>query len=84
MRYESNYHSQVNFFKNIILLNDFCKLNDIPLLWVSTGFSGTADAVIEDKYKQARDLINLKEYANLDYAVDMITVAKKSKALKKA
>jgi hypothetical protein len=75
LRYQTNYHCQVAFYKNIILLQDFCKLNDIPLFWISTGFSNIEFKDVEDGYKNASDLLNLIEYANLECLLDMTEIA---------
>jgi hypothetical protein len=79
LRYQTNYHSQVSFYRNVVLLQDFCKLNNIPLFWISTGFCNIQFKDVEDRYKDSPDLLNLIEYANLEYLLDMTEIAKELK-----
>lgn len=74
--HDSDYHHFVNFFKNIILLQDFCKSNNIKLHWIST-YNNMVDynKPIDSKYHFIKDLINLSEYANLKYTIDMRQIA---------
>lgn len=78
LTYEKNYHHYVNVYKNIILLQDFCKLNNIKLLWVAT-FDNHTSVDVEKEFSQARDLNNFVEYADLKYAVDMSEIANRLK-----
>lgn len=70
LHYEKNYHSMVKFYKNVILLQDFCKLNGIKLLWVS-GSSDVDQTVEVADNELGEDLILLKEYANFKHDVSM-------------
>ena len=33
--YETNYHNLINFYKNVIFLNGFCKVNAIAINWIA-------------------------------------------------
>jgi hypothetical protein len=69
--YETDYHQLVNFYKNIVLLQDFCKLNDITIHWIATFDNVLTQPGITNKYKLRPDINALREYANLKYSVDM-------------
>jgi len=69
--YETHYHNLVNFYKNIILLQDFCKLNNIELHWVATFDNVSKDYWALDEYSDRPDINMLMEYANLEYTLDM-------------
>jgi hypothetical protein len=71
LRYETDYHCQINFYKNVILLQDFCKVNHIPLFWVNPGFTNLSNSHPDT------DLLNMKNYANLTCIVDMVEIARK-------
>ena len=76
---ESDYHHLINFYKNIILVQDFCKSNDIELFWIATVeniISGRC-FLNPDDVKDKADYFSLKEYANLIYALDMSDIAEK-------
>lgn len=68
---QTNYHAAVNFYKNIILIQDYCKLNDIQLYWIATHDNIVTEYVIESHVRDQYDLFALREYANLHYSVDM-------------
>lgn len=74
LRYEKNYHSLVGYYKNVILLQDFCHKNNITLYWVQSFDRG--NIVPESEYENDSCLNNLKEYANFKYTVRMPEVAK--------
>jgi hypothetical protein len=70
-RYQTTYHAAVNFYKNIILIQDHCKLNDIQLHWIATHDNIVNEYVVESDVLDQYDLFALREYANLQYSVDM-------------
>jgi len=70
-RHQTNYHAAVNFYKNIILIQDYCKLNDIQLHWIATNDNIVTEYVIESDVQDQYDLLALREYANLQYSIDM-------------
>ena len=69
--YEHDYHRMVNFYKNVIVLQDFCKLHNIDLYWIKP-----LPSIIEvtDKYSSRPDLLNFKQYANIQYSFDFSKV----------
>ena len=69
--YEKDYHQLVNFYKNIVLLQDFCKLNDITLHWVASHDNILIDNWPMTGYEDRPDINMLMEYAKLEYIVDM-------------
>lgn len=69
----SRYHRMVMFYKNVILLQDFCKVNSIKLLWIAGNSNIIEDNVVN---KDIKDFNNFKEYANFSYAVEMPKIAK--------
>lgn len=72
--YEKNYHHYVNFYKNVILLQDFCKLKNIKLLWLAT-IEDHTKINIEKEFIEAQDLKNFIEYADLKYTINMSDIA---------
>ena len=78
INYEKDYHAFVNFYKNLIQIQDFCKVNNIRLLLLATVNGKTHEnLVIEENYKNEIDLKNLVGYANLSFAIDMFDIAAK-------
>lgn len=71
--YETRYHSLVNFYKNVITLQDFCSINNIALHWIATG-ENVKNRKIEEKYNDRLDLKMLMDYAEFDYTIDMIKI----------
>lgn len=61
----TDYHSLINFYKNVIFLKDFCKLNDITLLWINF-----FPYYLEKFNFTDKDYVYFKKYANLTYALD--------------
>lgn len=57
---EKNYHSLVRFYKNIITIKDFCKLNDIKLFFIERYPIND----VEPYFENYKDYVNLKNYAN--------------------
>lgn len=71
---ETNYHALVSFYKNILLLQNFCALNNIHLYWVATHDNILTSFPIEYQYENRQDLKLLKEAADLFYKIDMVEV----------
>lgn len=71
----SRYHRMVLFYKNVILLQDFCKVNNIKLLWLAGNANIIDDNNVTDR-KSVEDYNNFKEYANFSYTVEMPKIAK--------
>jgi hypothetical protein len=69
--YDTQYHQMINFYKNIVLLQDFCKLNDITLHWVASHDNILTDSWPMTGYEDRPDINMLMEYAKLEYIVDM-------------
>jgi hypothetical protein len=69
--YDTQYHQMINFYKNIVLLQDFCKLNDITLHWVASHDNILTDSWPMTGYEDRLDINMLMEYAKLEYIVDM-------------
>ena len=63
------------FYKNAILLQDFCKVNNIKLLWIAGNGNIIKDNNVVDQ-KNIEDYKNFKEYVNFGYAIEMCEVAK--------
>lgn len=72
---EKDYHGMLRFYKNVILLKDFCKLNNIKLYWISTNYN-VKNIEVEKEYETCVDLLNFKEYAEFEYILDMDEIAK--------
>lgn len=75
LRYEKNYHSLVNYYKNVIMLQDFCANNNITLYWLES--YGRGEIVPESQYDNDTCLTNLKEYAGFKYTIRMSESAEK-------
>lgn len=69
--YYHYYHALVNYYKNIILLQDFCKLNNIKLYWIATYDNLIKYPLDLEQYEDRLDINALMEYANLEYTLDM-------------
>jgi hypothetical protein len=69
---EKNYHSLVRFYKNIISIQDFCKVNNIKLFFVSPR---NIIPEIEKDFSNIEDYVNLKKYSNLNIALSMQQLA---------
>jgi len=67
---ETEYHHMVNFLKNVILIKDFCKLNDIELLWLTP--IGDPILPVEPNRQDYQDLL---EYADFKPSIDMFNIA---------
>jgi hypothetical protein len=71
-----NYHKMLAFYKNVILIQDFCKINAIKLLWVSGNSNIVNDFDIEQQYADQKDIQQLTDYANFKLSADMQQIAK--------
>ena len=72
IRNDKEYHRLVEFYKNVISIQSFCKANNIELHWTSVGFSDRFDfSALEGN----PDLQTLKEHANYTPSVDMLKLA---------
>ncbi len=78
IHYEKNYHQLVNVFKNIVLIQDFCKLNEIKLYWVASSVNILKEVKVESEIVHKEDLINLIDHSNFRYDLDMRQVASQS------
>jgi hypothetical protein len=72
LAYQLDYHALVKFYKNVVLLQDFCKLNDITLLWLET-YNRSFDN--NTMYHDLYDLENLKNYADYKRSILMQCIA---------
>lgn len=69
--HEHYYQRMLEFYKNWILIKDFCRCNDIELHWISIG-------MIEENFSIIRnhnDLLALKNYVDLKHSVNMSSCA---------
>jgi hypothetical protein len=62
-----NYHSLIRYYKNIISIQDFCKVNNIKLFFLDRNTTNQ----IESEFENYEDYINLKKYANFKVDLDM-------------
>lgn len=69
--YYTPYHALVNYYKNIVLAQDFCKLNGITLYWIATYDNILKRPLDMGKYEDRADINMLMEYANFKYTLDM-------------
>jgi hypothetical protein len=67
--FEKSYHSMLNFYKNVVLLQDYCKLNDVDLYWITAGQN--ICEIVESPYEHRHDLKSLMAYANMQIAISM-------------
>ena len=79
LKYETDYHCYINFYKNVILIKDFCSVNNIQLYFVlpmrlppkfwHMGIDNTYS------YNDIENIKNLENYANLVPNIDMSDIA---------
>lgn len=74
IRYEKNYHMLVQYYYNVIQLQDFCKANNIKLYWVSSQ-DGIEYTIPEKQYSDDLCYNNFVKYANLEYTIRMKSIA---------
>ena len=79
--HDETYHHLINFYKNIVLLQDFCKLNNIRLIWIDTHANVNTDWPhnLKDPYMKCEDLKNIKNYADYKATISMKNIAEKIK-----
>jgi hypothetical protein len=68
----SNYHALTNYYKNLIYIQDFCKVNDIRLVFVN--LMNDQPTIPEDNVQEANKVTQLKNYVK-KYDFDMPTIA---------
>ena len=64
----------MNFYKNAIYIQEFCKSNDIDLYWIAVNFNHYSSTM--NDYSNHTDLLALMEYANISPIIDMNEIAK--------
>ena len=64
-----NYHCLIRYYKNIISIQDFCKVNNIKLFFLE--WHRIVNVQIESEFKNDEDYINLKKYANFKVDLDI-------------
>jgi hypothetical protein len=69
--YETNYHAAISFYRNVMLLNNFCKLYDIRLHWIAARDDVPNEYHIESRMLARPDLTMYQKCANLEYAIKM-------------
>lgn len=74
-QYTKNYHMLFSFYKNVMLLQEFCKSQNIALFWVATD-SDVTDVPIEQPYQNSRDLNNFQEHIDFKYTLSMYEIAR--------
>ena len=90
LKYETDYHCYTNFYKNVILIKNFCSVNNIRLyfvlplplppkdllVWRNELVSpNPAKNVKKFSYIDIKNLKNLENYANLVPAINMTDIA---------
>ena len=70
MNFSTDYHLLLDWYKNVILLQNFCKLNDIRLL-LTTGFP----PYDKGGYEDVNDIEAYRKIANIQFDVDLQKVA---------
>jgi len=68
--HETSYHHMVNFLKNVILIKDFCKVNDIELIWLTP--IGDPILKVEPNKQDYHDLL---EYSDFKPSIKMYDIA---------
>lgn len=76
--YETDYHGLVNFYKNIILVQDFCKLNNIKLFWIAAAGDVGTERLDKITHNSREDFTYLKNYAKLNYSFDVFECYRKN------
>ena len=72
LRYEKNYHGMVNYYKNVLLLQDFCAKNNITLYWLQSHGRNIIDP--EPEYANDPCFNNFKEYVDFKYTISMTEI----------
>lgn len=66
----SVYHAFTNYYKNLIQIQNFCKVNDIRLIFVNFMY----DSIPEDDIEETKKIIQLKNYLK-EYDFNMSKIA---------
>jgi len=73
LQYETDYHQYTNFYINIISIIEFCKNNNIRLIWISS--TQTRKLYDEKIAMEYNDVNLLVKHANMKYDIDMYHIA---------
>jgi len=73
VEYETDYHAFVNYFKNIIYIQDFCRANGFKLYFVSPNYIYPNFKLLQKN----QDLFDMVKYADLKYELILQEVAEK-------
>jgi len=74
IEFETTYHQLVKAYTNIITLQDFCKLNNIELHWISSQCN-ILKLLPEKRILNQQDLDVRKIYSNFKYSFDFNLIA---------
>lgn len=74
----TNYHALTNYYQNLIHIQDFCKVNDIRLIFVN--LMNDQPTIPEDNIEEANKVTQLKNYVK-DYDFDMPAISYSMKGL---
>lgn len=75
VEHDKNYHQMVSAFKNIILISDFCKLQNIKLYWVANNIDILNQVQVERELEDCKDYQMLRRYCDLQYTTNMAKIA---------
>ena len=86
LKYETDYHCYTNFYKNVILIKNFCSVNNIrlyfvlplplpPKFWQSGYKPHPLDVDAKFSVTDIESIKNLENYANLVPAINMTDIA---------
>ena len=86
LKYETDYHCYINFYKNVILIKNFCSVNNIrlyfvlplplpPKFWQSGYKPHPLDVDAKFSVTDIESIKNLENYANLVPAINMTDIA---------
>jgi hypothetical protein len=71
VEYETDYHAFVNYFKNIIYIQDFCRVNGFKLYFICPKYTYPNDELLQCN----PDLSDMVNYADLKYELVMDDIA---------
>lgn len=69
---KKKYHGLVKFYKNIITIQDFCKVNNIKLIFIDRKLINS----VEKHFEDYEDYVNLKKYSNFKADLDILEIVK--------
>jgi hypothetical protein len=72
----SNYHRIMFLLKNVVLIQDFCRANEIKLIWVSGNSVILDDYPVEEQYANEKDICQLLDYTKFRPPVSMKDIAR--------